>query len=133
MMPTRQQWHYAAICATMFDTFFPLSLVFLLCVHKIILYWKMYAWRKWQGALLTRKKKSLFSGSDLMKSSQWYDNTIHPTTSWNEEKKSIFCWGKKCGKASAFHAMARKKIIFSYKNIFLFPLIVFGLSSLKCL
>ena len=82
---------------------------------------------------INAKKKSLFSGSDLMKSSQWYDNTIHPTTSWNE-KKHFFVERKKMWKGFRFSCYGKeKKNVFSYKNIFLFPLIVFGLSSLKCL
>jgi hypothetical protein len=40
------------------------------------------------------RKKSLFSGSDLMKSSQWHDNTIiATTTSWKgaNERESENC------------------------------------------
>lgn len=104
----------------------------LLCFHKIIYIEKMYARRKWQGALLTRKKVIVFR--------KWFNEKQSMVRQYNssynvlEWKKHFFCREEKnVERLPLFMLWQGKKIVFSYKNIFLFPLIVFGLSSLKCL
>lgn len=78
------------------------------------------------GALLMVWKKSLFWGSDLMKSSQWHNSDT--SASWN-------CDGN--GKASAFDCFFQFSALFTLKYIFsLFRFVsvhCFRSFRLKCL